>query len=249
MKVAHKILLGTGTLVAAATLGTSSIMSTHKVASKSVSIHQNYQAVQPDVVLTAATQPTTPIVNGQVSEAFISRFNNAVTLTDNNQYVINKANLPTNASSVEMQELDKLITQSNIDLKAVIAKVPKANIAKVGNSVVVGDSQQTTQKIVQGSTVLPMSLFHEGYNYFHSYWWGYRIGVSKTTLHNLGGVVGSGGAAIAGVLWFIPTPQTDGAAAAISAASAILGFGLNYAPGGIVFNLSPVAGFWGPELQ
>lgn len=83
------------------------------------------------------------------------------------------------------------------------------------------------------------SLFKEGSNYSHTYWWGKRVGVSRSKVRQVSGVINSSAGVIAGVLYFIPHPYAKAAAGAIGAAAGVLGYPMSKFPGGIVFNTTP----------
>ena len=57
--------------------------------------------------------PAQPVVNGQANQSFISRFDDAVTLNENNQYVVDKVKLPKNATQTELDSLKDWVAQSN----------------------------------------------------------------------------------------------------------------------------------------
>ncbi|USI49137.1 hypothetical protein M5C73_05450 [Lactococcus lactis] len=213
-------------------------VSSQKLEAKNVNQVSNYSG---DIDLLTVSQPTTPTTNnGQINSAFINRFNNAVILdSKTGQFSINQKTLPINATKLELTELDKLISQSNISLKQTILEVPKANVVQDGNSVVIGDSPKTAEQIAKGTSVQAVSLFHEGSNYVHSYWWGKRVGVLRTTVRKVSINITKGGQALGATLFFIPAPQVKAVGAAIGAASTILGYGMSYFPGGLVFNTTP----------
>lgn len=180
------------------------------------------------VDLEANSQPTQPIINGgQVNQAFINRFNNAITLNSKTgQFDINKKLLPENATKMELATLDDLISQSNVSLKTTISKVSKSDMVQTGNSVVVADNSQTAEAVAQNTKIQTESLFHEGSNYVHHYWWGYRIGYSKSKVQHIGNVLADAGGVAIG-----------------------LGTALKYCPGGIVFNISFHCVEWGQQFQ
>lgn len=245
MKLSHQITLGTVTLISAFALVTT--VTPHHSSAKSVAPETHQVAVSDnlnsDIDLTTLSAPTTPIVNGQVNPAFINRFNNAISLSNQGQFVINSKLFPINATKQEIAEVNALVSQMNAVLKQTIAKVPKANMVKVGNSVVIGQTPQVAQEIAQQSQMETTSLFHSGSNYIHHYWWGYRIGLSENTLHHIGAVTQdaggvAGGYAAIGALGGVTLPASA-LVGAIGGATIILGTGIKYAPGGIVFNWTP----------
>jgi hypothetical protein len=177
-------------------------------------------------------------VNGQVNQAFINRFNQAVSLdSQTGQFAVNKNLLPVNATSIEISTLNNFISQSNVQLKQIIAGLPKEDTVQVGNSVVVADDSQTAHKAAQDSIITPTTTYHYGSTYVHAYWYGLRVGLNKSDAQwALGSVV-----VIAG--YTIP-----GKAAQIAFGLLSISVG-RLIPGGIVFNYSPVARVWGAQWQ
>lgn len=146
-----------------------------------------------DVVLTTESKPTQPFVNGQVNQAFINRFNNAVTLNSKTgQFVINKNALPVNTTTVELSALEKMVAQSNSTLKQVIASTPKANMVQSGNSVVVAQKSEIAQEVAKNKQIITTATYHEGKTYIVFHWTYARVYLSKTVANNIlkGGVAG-----------------------------------------------------------
>lgn len=93
---------------------------------------------------------------------------------------------------------------------------------------------QYTQPLEDGYATY--SRFKEGINRLEVHWWGYRIFLSKTTLHYIGGGLTLGG------IW-IPEPL-------ISKIAASAGVIISFAPGGIVFNTNfTFRNYWGVSFQ
>ncbi len=228
-------------------------VSSQKLEAKNVNQVSNYSG---DIDLLAVSQPTTRTTNnGQINSAFINHFNNAVILdSKTGQFSINQKTLPINATKLELTELDKLISQSNVSLKQTILEVPKANVVQDGNSVVIGDSPKTAEEIASDSQATLITIYHEGKTYLHTYWWGTRLGVSRTLARKIGqkGVHSAEAAgALAGVLG-LKLPQAAVYCSFISGVSYLIGTALTKTPGGIVFNFTagmPSGGVWGFEWQ
>lgn len=81
--------------------------------------------------------------------------------------------------------MNQLVDQNNLKLTQALSTVPKSNTVQSGNSVVIVDNAQTAQKVAQNLPALGRSKYHEGRITFIIIgdWWGYRVGISKTTLH------------------------------------------------------------------
>lgn len=208
-------------------------VSSQKLEAKNVNQVSNYSG---DIDLLAVSQPTTPTTNnGQINSAFINRFNNAVILdSKTGQFVIDKNFLPTNTTQMELASLNKLISDANAGLKGVVAQAPKGDVVQVGNSVVVADNPTTAKEIAQGTQAKTVSTHHNGSNYIHHYWWGYRIGISGTTLHKAS--LGLNAAALFPYDKWIPVGWV------ISVVCGILGIASGASPGGVVFNYSGLPG-------
>lgn len=189
-----------------------------------------------DVSVVSNTLPTNPQSEGHVSQEFIDRFNNAISLNaDGTKFVINESLIPTNATQTELTELNNLVNQSNKDLAPAVQSAPSQNVEKVGNSVVVANDSQTAEKVsaeLQGQSLTNVSRYHEGSTYIHHYWWGYRIGISKTDLHRA--AFGLNAAALFPYDKWIPLGWV------VSVVAGLAGLSAGSAPGGVVFNYSGV---------
>ncbi|MCL2113275.1 MAG: hypothetical protein FWH31_04925 [Streptococcaceae bacterium] len=183
-------------------------------------------------------QQTSDSSANTINQSFINRFNDSIKLV-NDQFVIVQSQLPKDTTQDELVKLNQIIAQSNSDLQQQLSLANKNNIAESDNSIVIADNLQTAESEMQGTTIQTRAIFHEGSNYVHTYWWGKRVGVSRTTIRKVGSATAGGVGALAGVLYFIPAPQVKAAGAAIQAAAGILGFGLAHFPGGVVFNTTP----------
>lgn len=91
-------------------------ISSQKVEVKNVSQRISYSG---DLDLMTVSQPTKPVTaTGQISQAFINRFNNDIVLdSKTGQFVINQKLLPVNATNIELGTLNTLVAQSNSQLK------------------------------------------------------------------------------------------------------------------------------------
>lgn len=180
--------------------------------------------VQADQVVPKTEVNAQNVMADTPSSNFINKFDDAVKVV-NNLFIIDYSNLPQNTSSSELQSLKALIDQKN----SIILKSENLNdgtkLEKDNNSVIISSNSNNS-----------MLRFREGSNYVHVYWWGLRIGLSKTTINYIGGGVAIGG------IW-VPEPI-------VSKILATLGVAMGLAPGGIVFNSTPgIANFWGAGWQ
>ncbi|MCL2676771.1 MAG: hypothetical protein FWF42_00730 [Streptococcaceae bacterium] len=200
--------------------------------------------------------PTTSQVNAQqVSQSFINKYDKAVKLVKG-QFVIDHKALPKGTSHADLKKLQDLVAQSNVPLKTSLQQAPKANVAITGNSVVIGATGHDA-KVASGQILQPdsRSWFHEGSNYCHVYWWGARIGISKSTLRGVGSHAAWAIGAVAGLLKLVGKLPAAPAKVAevVGYLAGVVGYGLQNFPGGIVFNLSVVPGFglqvWGVGFQ
>lgn len=142
-----------------------------------------------------------------------------------NKFIIDTNNLPENTTSEELTKLNELISQKNSIISSSENLNNGTKITKESNFIIISDNDN-------GS----MLRFREGSNYVHVYWWGLRIGISRTTLHAIGAGI------TIGTIW-IPEPT-------ITKVLATLGVLAGVSPGGIVFNSTPpIATFWGSEFQ
>ncbi|MDR0200198.1 MAG: hypothetical protein LBI43_06450 [Streptococcaceae bacterium] len=229
-------------------VGTSYEVSSHLTTGTNQAIKTLSNAnIVSDTTLVSNTIPTTPIVGKQVNQLFINRFNGAVVL-ENGQFVINQKLIPLNATSQEINSLNQLVSAQNANLKQILNTTPKSDVAQIENSVIVGQTPSVVQQQSQATQIITTSTFHEGSNYVHVYWWGLRIGISKSTLHQAGNAAG-GVSLVVGGIGLIPGPNSF-ACGVVSLAIGALGFGASNAPGGIVFNCTPgVVSVWGAGWQ
>lgn len=212
-------------------------------------VQQNQKVVALDTVVGEESEPVAPIENGKVNDEFVDRFDDAVTLNSKTgQFEINKSVFPDNASAEEVAEVEKMVNSSNASLKQIIKEVPKDNTVQTGDSVVVANDEKTAQAEAQATQISTMSKYHNGSDYVHVYWWGIRVGISKSTLHTAGNIYGGISLAV-GAIGLIPGPHSFGCGVA-SLAIGVLGFAASNSPGGIVFNCTPpVANVWGVGWQ
>lgn len=198
------------------------------------------------------SQPTEPIENGQVNDDFVDRFDDAVTLnSETGQFEINKNALPDNASDEELAALNKMVDASNAALAQAIKIVPKADMIQSDDSVVISDNPQTSQTIAQDSQVIMTSTYHNGSTYIHYYWWGMRIGISKSMAQYVGQKGIQSSEAINALAGALGKAKPDAAVILVQIGSVtwFLGTGLSHTPGGFVFNFTAGAGIWGLEWQ
>jgi hypothetical protein len=141
-------------------------ISSQKVEAKNVSQRISYSG---DIDLMAVSQPTKPVTaTGQISQAFINRFNNDIVLdSKTGQFVINQRLLPVNATNIELGTLNTLVAQSNSQLKQIVQKSPKSHTVQVGNSVVVANSITDAQQASQQNDLTTTSNYHYGSTYLH----------------------------------------------------------------------------------
>lgn len=199
----------------------------HEGASKSTLIQKTVNVAMLDSNV-VESNPTSPVENGQVSDEFVDRFDNAVTLNnETGQFEIDKSVLPDNASAEELSALNKLVAESNQSLKKIIAVAPKQDTVQTDDSVIVANDSKTAQAVAQDTQLTTMATHHYGSTYLHVYWYGLRIGLNKSDAQLAFGA----GMVIGGV--YVPVR-------AIQAVFGILGLTASrLIPGGIVFNSSP----------
>ncbi|WP_461216297.1 hypothetical protein [Lactococcus cremoris] len=89
--------------------------------------------------------PAQPVVNGQANQSFISRFDDAVTLNENNQYVVDKVKLPKNATQTELDSLKDWVAQANVQLKQLVSSTPSSEISKKDDVVTVTTVETSTK--------------------------------------------------------------------------------------------------------
>ena len=196
--------------------------------------------------------PAQPVVNGQASQSFISRFDDAVTLNENNQYVVDKVKLPKNATQTELDSLRDWVAQANVQLKQLVSSTPSSEISKKDDVVTVTTVETYTKTTsYQESDKSNVSMlnykvnlsqenfepvqylagktkYHEGVNKYKLYWWGDETYVSKSTANNIlkaGSLVIS----IAGI--FI----TKGKLAKVLGTAGVLGTAYASVPGGFEY--------------
>lgn len=203
-----------------------------------------------DVSLVTNTLPTNPQSDGHVSQEFIDRFNNVISLNaDGTKFIINESLIPINATETELTELNNLVNQSNKDLASAIQSAPAKNVEEVGNSVIVAKDAQTAEKVsaqLEGKSLTSVSRYHEGSTYIHHYWWGYRVGISKTDLHRVAN--GLNVAALFPYDKWIPLGWV------VTVVAGAAGIAAGAAPGGVVFNYSgvpatPYGSIWSVGFQ
>lgn len=175
--------------------------------------------------------------NEQLTGSFVSKYDNAIEL-DNNKFVLDESLLPENTTQDEIIKLKAIIKESNSFLNQQFKKVSKENIVKTDNSVVFAESAAVAQQKANGVQIQARIKFKEGSNYSRTYWWGKRVGVSRSKIRQVSGVITSSAGVVAGVLYFIPHAYAK-AAGAIGAAAGALGYPMSKFPGGIVFNTTP----------
>ncbi|MDI6495689.1 hypothetical protein [Leuconostoc lactis] len=85
---------------------------------------------------------------------------------------------------------------------------------------------------LEGQSLTNVSRYHEDSSYIHHYWWGYRIGISKTDLQRA--AFGLNAATLFPYDKWIPLGWV------VTAVAGIAGLSAGSAPGGVVFNYSGV---------
>ncbi|MDR1606691.1 MAG: hypothetical protein LBS41_06230 [Streptococcaceae bacterium] len=182
-------------------------------------------SISADEVVNETQVTQTNTMTSPVSNNFINKFDKAISL-ENGRFIINFDALPADTTQSEISQLQQLVFQNN-NILLENANNQNATISTDNKSI--NFSEQTDG--INGRL-----RFREGSNYVHLYWWGLRIGISRSTLMYVGGGVG-----IAGI--WIPEPLISKIIATLGAVTAL-------APGGIVFNSTPgLANFWGVEWQ
>ena len=179
-------------------------------------------SISADEVANKTQTAQTNAITSTVSDDFINKFDKAIYL-ENDRFVINFDILPADTTQTEISQLQQLVSQNNSILLQNVNN-PNATISTDNKSVNFSESVNNRLR------------FREGSNYVHIYWWGLRIGISRSTLQVIGGGVG-----IAGI--WIPEPLVSKIIATAGAVTAL-------SPGGVVFNSTPgLANFWGVEWQ
>lgn len=177
--------------------------------------------VQADQSVSKTAVNAQNVITNIPSSDFIKKFDKAVKLV-NNQFVVIQKNMPVNATNEEIAQFNSLIAKNNCYLQRVITSSPSENIIHENNSIIIG---QTLQDAKIATNKIKLN-YKNGSTYLHVYWWGLRIGVSRSVLIpavQIGCTIGS---------VYVP-------AKVLIATLGALGVGASYIPGGIVFNSSP----------
>lgn len=117
-------------------------------------------------------------------------------------------------------------------------------LIEASNTVIRASTGEVTpDSVTDAPSMLPRAMFKEGVTRLEAHWYGFRVWLSKDTVRGIGGGVG------VGALW-IPEPIVSKVLASLGGAVAA------FAPGGVVFNYTPVitpatpiGAFWGQEWQ
>lgn len=214
-------------------------------------------AMAPSIIVSADSQKVEYKSNNSnssvVDSNFINKFNGAVKLVDN-QFVIDKTLLPKNVSESELQKLQNLVAENNNFLKEQLPNISSNKIVETDNSITVGENHDVAVSESRGILMQSRTQYHEGSTYVHYYWWGMRIGVSRTMLRTIGSKGVHSSEAINSMAGVLAIKRSDAAAILgfVGGATWFLGTGLTKAPGGIVFNFTagaPANGIWGLEWQ
>lgn len=211
---------------------------THKIILSSAMLLLLSGAVAPSAVafadITTTPQSTqSSSDNVQIDQSFISKYDNAIKLV-NNKFIIDESVLPSDISKSDLDKLNSVIASSNNSLQQQLKDTPKENIAVNNNSIVIAENSTVAQQEALGTNIAARSKYHEGSTYLHKYWWGYRIGISKTHLHKIS--TGLNVAALFPYDKWIPLGWV------VSVVVGVLGISAGTAPGGVVFNYSGVPG-------
>ncbi len=178
-----------------------------------------------DQVNTSITTDVQKSLEHPLSSDFINKFDQSIKLLGN-KFIIDTNKLPKDIASEELSKLKALISQKN-------EIISDSENLKNGTRI---EQNNNSVTIISNSGNSGLLRFREGSNYVHVYWWGLRIGLSKSTVNGIGTGVAIGG------VW-IPEPT-------VSKILASLGILAAASPGGIVFNSTPpIAVFWGAEFQ
>lgn len=166
-----------------------------------------------------------------VNDKFVNKFDSAVSMK-NNKFVIDYSKI-TSASGQEVRELKSLVNQSNSTLGKLYSVAPEDSVYKDKNSVTFFpiDNNQFTLEYRSG---------RNGKTFIHSYWWGYKIGISKKDLHKIS--MGLDAAAVVPYDKFLPIGW------AVTMATGLAGIATGNATSGIVFNFSGGM-VWGAKRQ
>ncbi|WKB49998.1 hypothetical protein QYH60_13955 (plasmid) [Lactococcus lactis subsp. lactis] len=188
-----------------------------------------------------------------VDSNFINKFDGAIKLVDN-QFVIDSTLLPKNVSESELHKLQSLVAENNNFLKEQLPNISSNRIVETDNSITVGETHDVAVSESSGVLMQSRTQYHEGSTYVHYYWWGMRIGVSRTMLRKIGSKGVHSSEAINSMAGVLAIKRADAAAILgfVGGATWFLGTGLTKAPGGIVFNFTagaPANGIWGLAWQ
>lgn len=181
------------------------------------------------------------------SEEFINKFNSSVSMK-NNKFVIDYNRLPSNTSRDEIKKLNNVINQSNQTLSRELSITPKKNIVKNNNSLTIvsrNENEQSEQSNEQSleyrGLIFDNKKPSNGKNFVHTYWWGFRVGISRQNLHRLAiglNIVGD-----------FPFDKFFPVSWVVSEAISIAGILAGTARYGIVFNVTPNGYVWGVSEQ
>lgn len=134
--------------------------------------------------------------------------------------------LPTNTISDELQEVDNLISSPNARLKNVMSEGDKEDTEKVGNSLLIADSQQDLKTLTRDGSYESLFKYHEGINSYHDYWWYVKRSTANALIKGTSTVI-----SIAGVVF-----PAEKVIKALMIAG-ILGGAYGSVPGGFILNL------------
>lgn len=168
---------------------------------------------------------------------FINKFDASIKL-ENGKFVIDYSSLPSSTTTSEIEKLETQINNSN------------QLISRMSTS----DTQVFYSNKYISISSNKLTAYHEGATYVHYYWYGPRIGVSKSAAIKLG-KAGINTSTAAGILaGYLGIKSGDAAALCgfIGSAAATFGFVLTHVPGGFVFNVTagmPGGPAWGFEWQ
>ncbi|MDR3191311.1 MAG: hypothetical protein LBT80_09045 [Lactobacillaceae bacterium] len=150
----------------------------------------------------------------------------------NNQYVF-EAPVNSGLSDQQITEITTKISQANNNVTDHGMTINPDTKSVVQTSDSLNDAGITVEKL-EGHLLSKGTTYHNGSNYIHAYWWGYRIGLSRSLLR-------SASPALAFAAAF-PYDKWIPIGWVISVACAAVSWGTNSIPGGIVFNYSGIPG-------
>ena len=174
------------------------------------------------------------------SEEFINKFNSSISMK-NNKFVIDYNRLPSNTSRDEIKKLNNVINQSNQTISRELSITPKKNIIKNNNSVTIVSRNENEQSLEYRGLIFDNRKPSNGKNFVHTYWWGFRVGISRQNLHRLGlglSIVGD-----------FPFDKFFPVSWVVSEALSIAGIVSSEARHGVVFNVTPTGYIWGVSDQ